>query len=247
MTNEALIAAAAIIFLAFFVRGISGFGSATIAVPLLAHFVTLKVAVPLLLIHDLLATAATISVDRQAVDKREVIALLPPAIVGAIVGVTLLVSLPAQPLLAALGVLVIVFGARTLVNPQSGGRVSRLWAVPAGLTGGALGGAFGSGAATPPMIYLTHRLTDKSRVRGTFSAFAVFDYLFRAVIFAATGLFASAELRTAIMITLPAMMLGLYAGNKLHGRISTEQSYKAIGALLIVSGISLIWKAAHST
>jgi uncharacterized membrane protein YfcA len=38
-----LIASSVIVLLAFFVRGISGFGSATIAIPLLAHFIALKV------------------------------------------------------------------------------------------------------------------------------------------------------------------------------------------------------------
>lgn len=238
-----LIASSIIVFLAFFVRGISGFGSATIAIPLLAHFIALKVAVPLLLIHDLLSTLATVSIDRRAIDKSEIIALLPPSIVGVIIGVTLLVTVPAQPLLATLGVLVIVFGIRTLINPQGDKRISRLWSIPAGLAGGALGGAFGSGAATPYMIYLTHRLADKSRVRGTFSGFAIFDYTFRVIIFAVTGLLLSGDLYVLLAVTLPAMMLGLYLGNKLHGRISTGQAYKVIGALLVVSGLSLLWKA----
>ena len=243
MTAEALIGASAIVFLAFFVRGISGFGSATIAIPLLAHFIALKLAVPLLLIHDLLSTLATVSIDRRAIDKSEIVALLPPSIIGVIFGVTLLVTLPAQPLLATLGALVIVFGIRTLINPQGSRPISRLWSVPAGLAGGALGGAFGSGAATPYMIYLTHRLADKSRVRGTFSAFAIFDYTLRVITFAVTGLLLSHELFVLVSVTLPGMMMGLYLGNKLHGRISSEQAFKVIGTLLIVSGLSLLWKA----
>lgn len=243
MSAEALIGASLIVFLAFFVRGISGFGSATIAIPLLAHFIALKLAVPLLLIHDLLSTLATVSIDRRAIDKSEIVALLPPAVVGVIIGVTLLVTLPVQPLLATLGALVIVFGIRTLLDPQGRAPISRLWAVPAGLAGGALGGAFGSGAATPYMIYLTHRLADKSRVRGTFSGFAILDYTFRVITFAVTGLLLSNELFVLVSVTLPALMLGLYLGNKLHGRISTQRALQVIGSLLIVSGLSLLWKA----
>lgn len=243
MTTEIFVAASVIVFFAFFVRGLSGFGSATIAIPLLAHFIALKLAVPLLLIHDLLSTIATVSIDRRAIDKSEIYALLPPSIVGVIIGVTLLVSLPAQPLLAMLGTIVIVFGVRTLLNPQGNQPVSRIWAVPSGLAGGALGGAFGSGAATAYMIYLTHRLSDKSRVRGTFSAFAIIDYSFRVVTFAVTGLLLSYDLLLLTVVTLPAMILGLYLGNKLHGRVSDAQARVAVGALLVVSGVSLVWKA----
>jgi uncharacterized membrane protein YfcA len=240
---EAPIAASLIVFLAFFVRGVSGFGSATIAIPLLVHFIALQLAVPLLLIHDLVATLATISVDRRAIDKNEVLWLLPPSLAGVLIGATLLVTLPAQPLLGILGAAVIVFGVRTILSPHGSKPVTRWWAIPAGLTGGALGGAFGSGAATPSMIYLTHRLADKSRVRGTFSAFAIFDYSLRVIVFAAMGLLLNADVAGLLAVTLPAMMLGLYLGNKLHGSISDRQASRVIGTLLIVSGLSLLWKA----
>lgn len=243
MTVETFLAASVIVFFAFFVRGLSGFGSATIAIPLLAHFIALKLAVPLLLVHDLISTIASVSIDRRSIEKREIYALLPPSIAGVIVGVTLLVSLPAQPLLAMLGAIVIFFGVRTLLNPQGNKPVSRLWSVPAGFAGGALGGAFGSGAATAYMIYLTHRLADKSRVRGTFSAFAIIDYSFRVITFAVTGLLLSRDLLVLAAVTLPAMGLGLYVGNKLHGRVSDSQARMAVGALLVVSGLSLLWKA----
>jgi len=39
------------------------------------------------------------------------------------------------------------------------------------------------------------------------------------------------------------MALGLYVGNRLHGRISSERALKVIGALLVVSGLALLWKA----
>jgi len=243
LSAEALAASSVIVFLAFFVRGVSGFGSATIAIPLLVQLIELKLAVPLLLIHDLLSTIATVSIDRRAVDRSEILRLLPPSVAGVIFGVTLLVMLPAAPLLATLGALVVAFGARTFVSPQAGGPVSRLWALPAGFAGGALGGAFGSGAATPTMIYLTRRLADKSRVRGTFSAFAIIDYCFRVITFAVTGLLLNKALIVLVAVTLPAMALGFYLGNRLHGRISSERAFRVIGALLVVSGFALLWKA----
>lgn len=243
MSAAELAAASAVVFLAFFARGVSGFGSATVAIPLLVHVIPLKVAVPLLLVHDLLSTAATAHIDRRAVVKSEILALLPFSMLGVIFGVTLLLALPATPLLAALGALVIVFGVRTIANPQGRRHIARGWCVPAGLIGGALGGAFGIGAATPTMIYLSHRLADKHAVRGTFAAFGLFDYAYRLVVFAVTGLLLSRELLVAVLATLPAMALGMYLGNRLHGRISGERAFQVIGGLLVASGASLLWKA----
>lgn len=232
----------AVVFFAFFVRGVSGFGSATIAIPLLAHAVPLRLAVPLLLVLDFMATLATLRIDRQLVDKSEVRRLLPFSMVGVLLGATLLIQLPPELLLGALGLLVLFFGARTLINPAGNGLISRFWAAPAGMAGGILGGMFGSGAATPYMIYLTHRLREKRSVRATFSGFAIFDYGFRLITFIATGLLLQIPIGVLLLVSVPAMVLGQYFGNAIHHRISNEQALRVIGLLLLGTGLSLLWK-----
>src|SRR6185312_4157960 len=52
MTAGDLLAIGAIVFGAFVARGVTGFGSATLAVPMLVHFIPLRTAVPLLLVLD---------------------------------------------------------------------------------------------------------------------------------------------------------------------------------------------------
>jgi uncharacterized membrane protein YfcA len=209
---------------------------------LLAHVIALPLAVPLLLLLDFVSTLATMRIDRAMVDKREVRRLIPYAIIGVVIGATLLVRLSPVFLLTGLGVLVIFFGARTLANPSADKPVSHHWAAPAGLTGGIFGGMFGSGAATPYVIYLTHRLRDKRRVRATFSGFAFFDYGFRIVAFIVTGVLLQPALGVLLAIGLPALAAGQYIGNRIHHRISNEQALRVIGVLLIASGLSLLAK-----
>ena len=231
-----------VVFFAFFVRGVSGFGSATIAIPLMVHVVPLKLAVPLLLVLDFLATLATIRIDREHVNKTEVKRLIPWAIAGVITGALLLVRLPPEILLTGLGVLVVIFGIRTLLKPAGDSPVSPWWALPAGFTGGFFGGMFGSGAATPYMIYLTHRLGDKRAVRATFSGFAFFDYGFRLLTFLFTGLLLQWALGIVLAVSVPAMAAGLYLGNRVHHRISNERALQVIGVMLVLSGLSLVIK-----
>lgn len=242
MDTAAAAVVGAVVLFAFFVRGVTGFGSATLAIPLMVHVVPLKLAVPLLLVLDFLSTLATMRIDRSQIDKTEVRRLIPWAMIGVITGALLLTRLPPEYLLIGLGVLVIVFGIRTLLSPVGDQPVSSLWAIPAGLTGGIFGGMFGSGAATPYMIYLTHRLREKRAVRATFSGFAFFDYGFRLLTFLLTGLLLQWALGVALVISVPAMALGLYLGNKVHNRISNAQALRAIGVLLIFSGFSLFAK-----
>lgn len=242
LSPEAAALVGAVVFFAFFVRGVSGFGSATIAIPLMVHVVPLKLAVPLLLVLDFLATLATIRIDREHVNKTEVKRLIPWAMIGVITGALLLVRLPPEILLTGLGVLVIIFGIRTLLKPVGDQPVSQWWSVPAGFTGGFFGGMFGSGAATPYMIYLTHRLGDKRNVRATFSGFAFFDYGFRLLTFLFTGLLLQWALGIVLAISVPAMAAGLYIGNRIHHRISNERALQVIGVMLVLSGLSLVVK-----
>ena len=233
---------AAVVFFAFFVRSVSGFGSATIAIPLLAHVVPMRLAVPLLLLLDFVSTVATMRIDRALVDRTEVRRLIPFAVAGVVVGASLLVRLPAAYLLSGLGVLVMIFGVRTLIRPSEDEPVSAYWAAPAGFAGGVFGGMFGSGAATPYVVYLTHRLRDKRKVRATFAGFAFFDYGFRIIAFIVTGVLLQLSLVTLLAIGIPAMAIGQYLGNRVHHQISNEQALRVIGVLLILSGISLLAK-----
>lgn len=238
-----MLATGAIVFAAFLARGVTGFGSATVAVPLLVHVIALQVAVPLLLVLDFASSIVLVRVDRSRVERSEVAWMLPFAMTGVLLGVVLLVKLPVAWLLGALGILVILFGVRALAGQAAHGAVSRAWVMPAGLAGGTLGGLFGSGAATPFMIYLTHRLSDRTQVRATFSAFAFFDYGFRLIVFAAAGLLFTAGFTEAAAVGLPAMAAGLAAGHRIHGRISDAAATRAIGVLLVLGGVLLLAKS----
>jgi uncharacterized membrane protein YfcA len=213
-----------------------------IAVPLLAHFLPLQFVVPFVLVLDFTASIALGGKTRDQIDWNELKPLLPFGAAGVLLGVTLLIRMPREPLLIGLGIFVLIFGARTLLNIHGEKPISRLWAVPAGLTGGTVGALFGTGGP-PYIIYLSHRLKDKTKLRATFSGLFTLEGGLRVVTFLATGLLLQGGMLTALLAALPIMALGLYLGHRVHLGISSRQMLKLIGALLIGSGASLIWKA----
>ena len=227
---------------AYFIRGISGFGSGLIAVPLLAHFLPLTFVVPLILVTDFLASLALGTHTRKHARWDEVKPLVPFSILGVLVGTTLLVSLPKAPLLATLGVFVLLFGARSVLNLHGTRTVSRRWAMPAGLAGGAIGALFGTGGP-PYVIYLNHRLHDKGELRATFSGLFLIEGGLRIVVFLVAGLLLNPELLLAILVVLPLEALGLFLGNRVHIGLSAAQMQRILGILLLVSGTSLLWRA----
>ena len=227
---------------AYFIRGISGFGSGLIAVPLLAHFLPLTFVVPVILVTDFLASLALGTHTRKHARWDEVKPLLPFSILGVLAGTTLLVSLPKAPLLATLGVFVLLFGARSVLNLHGTRTVSRRWAMPAGLVGGAIGALFGTGGP-PYVIYLNHRLHDKGELRATFSGLFLIEGGLRIIVFLVAGLLLDPELLLAILAVLPLEALGLFLGNRVHIGLSAAQMQRILGILLLVSGTSLLWRA----
>jgi hypothetical protein len=240
MTTLAIVLA--IILMAYFIRGITGFGSGLIAVPLLAHLLPLQFVVPLCLMLDFSASLVLSRHGRRQVRWDEIRPLLPFTVIGIVLGALLLLNLPREPLLTSLGLFVMLFGLRYVFNIHGDRIVSRLWAMPAGLLGGMIGALFGTGGP-PYVIYLTHRLRDKSELRATFSGLFLLEGALRILTFIAAGLLLQAQLFTTILSAIPVMAAGLYLGNKVHVGISQRQLILLIGLLLVVSGGSLLWRA----
>lgn len=210
--------------------------------PLLAHFLPLQFVVPFVLTLDFSASLALGGKTRKHINWSELKPLMPFGATGVILGVTLLINAPRAPLLIGLGIIVLIFGIRTLLNTHGETIISRWWAIPAGLTGGTVSALFGTGGP-PYIIYLSHRLKDKAELRATFSGLFTLEGGLRIVAFLATGLLLQKGILIATLTALPVMALGLYLGHRAHIGVSNAQMLKLVGILLIASSISLIWKA----
>jgi uncharacterized membrane protein YfcA len=130
---------------------------------------------------------------------------------------------------------------RNALGVQPHGQISALWAVPTGLIGSGAGALFGT-SAPPYIIYLTHRLEDKTAVRATFSWLFVLDGGFRLILFVAAGLLLERQTQIAIAMGLVPMIAGLYIGNRVHLNITRERMLQVIGWILVGAGASLILK-----
>ena len=75
-----------ILMSAFFIRGITGFGSALISVPLLALSQPLQFAVPLVLALDFTASLVLGGLNQKQANWGEIKILLPFGMIGACVG-----------------------------------------------------------------------------------------------------------------------------------------------------------------
>jgi hypothetical protein len=238
-------AMAAILLAAYFIRGITGFGSGLLAVPLLALFLPLQFVVPLVLLLDFTASLVIGGLHFKRVQWNEIGVLIPFSVVGVGLGTSLLVNLPQAPMLIALAAFVLIFAVRSVLNIHGDKPASRAWAIPASLTGGTVGGLFGTGGP-PYVIYLTHRIRDKGELRATLSALFFAEGLTRIASFLIVGLLMTARVWGTYLIALPLVLGALYLGGRAHVGLDPTQMTRLVGVLLLVSSVSLLFKALNA-
>lgn len=235
-----LLAALAVVGVAYVVRGIAGFGSGLIATPLLLLMLPLTLVVPLVVILDYAASAVQGIRDRRDIEWREIIRVLPTAVVGVVVAFWLFRVVDSQWLVKALAVLLIGIAINQLRSDGNGRCISTLWALPAGALGGLVGTLFGTGGPFY-VAYLHGRQLDKVAFRATFSTIFLLDGVNRIVSYALSG-FLDERFFQVLFWLVPMMVLGIFIGRHLHADISQTTFRRGISVLLIFSGTILLFK-----
>ena len=232
--------AASILFVAYLVRGISGFGSGLISIPLLALMLPLTIVVPLVGLLDYLASTSHGLHHRKSIQWRDILPLLPFTLIGVITALYLFKTLDAELLRTILGGFIILYAFYSLLSSGPGFKGSRRWAAPAGAFGGLIGTLFGTGGPFY-VIYLRLRQLDKTAFRATAATIFLIDGSSRIVGYFLSGFY---ELDTMILLAaaLPVMVIAMYVGGHIHTNISQQTFQQGIGVLLIGSGMALLWQ-----
>jgi uncharacterized membrane protein YfcA len=234
-----LIVVGLVVFAGYMIFGVTGFGASPITIPVLVHVLPLTFVLALAAILDLGSALVLGFHTRREAGVRELVALVPFTLVGLTLGVTLLVHLPRNTTLVALGLFVCVYALYVMFRRDAVRRLSRGWAAPAGIAGGVIGALFGMGGP-PYVIYITGRVAEPAAQRATISQMVILNVGLRVVAFALAGLLASRALWVAVGVLLPVAWAGVWAGNRVHVRLAPTVIARIIGAVLFIAGVTLI-------
>jgi len=238
-----LVAVGLIVTLGYTVYGFTGFGASIVAVPLLAHFLPLRFAVPMMLVFDLLAGFLLSLKNRGHVDRGELLRLLPFLLTGMVIGAALLAKAPDRWLLVVLGGFVFGYASLNLLRRSNPALISTKWAIPAGVAGGVFTALYGTGGPIYTM-YLARRLADKSVLRATIGTLILIAALARLVLFTASGFYSQRGLLPLAFSLVPCALAGYLAGSHLHVRLPARRVAQGIWLLLVAAGASLLWRGA---
>jgi uncharacterized membrane protein YfcA len=227
-----------VVFLAYWVRGMAGFGSGLIAVPLLTLMWPVTLVVPVVVALDYLGSASQGIGNVDQVAWPEQLVLIPFMVVGVAAGLWLLYAVSTALLAKVLGGFVIAYAIyQMLPLPELHG--SRAAATYCGFLGGLVGTLFGTGGPFY-VIYLNLRGLERSVFRATFAMNFLIDGGVRLAAFIAAGLYH--QTLGYLLAAVPIAGAGLYVGGRIQTGLSQRAFQLVIRVLLLTSGLALLLK-----
>ena len=242
LTINELVLCIVIIFIAYVIKGLSGFGSGLVAIPLLAFFLPLPFIVPVLALVSYTGTVYQSFTYRRDVMWRDLLPLLPFSLAGITIALWLLVNTNVTVLTLMLGIFIFGYAVYSLL-PHEIKSGSRWWAVLAGSFAGLIGALFGTGGPFY-VLYLKMRQVTKQQFRATITMIFLVDGGARIFGYAYSGLFTEKTV-TLSLVLLPILFLAMYVGQHLHIKINDHRFNQVVSVLLLVSGLSLAIKSAY--
>lgn len=232
-----------VVFIASLVRSVFGFGEALIAVPLLALFLPIQIAVPLAVLISVAIAAVVLVQDWRKIHLRSTAWLLVPTLAGIPVGIWLLRAAHQNLLKAALASVILLFAGYSLFGRRalSLERDSRPWLLGCGFLAGVLGGAYGMNGP-PLVVYGAMRRWSPQHFRATLQAYFLPASATAVVGYALSGLWTRPVTHyflVSLIAAIPATLLGGVINRRLRGDAFLRYVY--IG--LICIGIGLLVQA----
>ncbi|MGD9949658.1 MAG: sulfite exporter TauE/SafE family protein [Desulfobulbus sp.] len=227
-----------IFFLAGGVQGLTGFGGALVAIPLLSLIMDVKQAVPLAILNGLVVTTTLVYTLRHLLDWRKILPLLAGSVPGILLGAAFLKQADPVVISRLLGVVLIAISLLNLrftpkpINPP------RIWGYIAGFFSGAINATVGAGGP-PAIIYTTLHNWKKDEIRATLTGFFVINGYVTAMVHAGNGIITDSTLHF-FALTSSFVLLGTLIGSRIGDRIPRSTYLRIIYLLLAFLGLMLL-------
>jgi len=223
------------------VNGLTGFGTAITALGIWVHAIPPTAAASLAIICSTVSQLQTLHLIWRAIDWKRVLFFVVPGLVGVPIGTWLLPHIDPRLFKLGVGFFLVVYPGYVLMRRR---HVASAWGgKPAdgvvGFGGGVLGGLTGLSGVFP-VIWTDVRGWSKEQRRSVLQVFNIAILSFALVSHAASGLL-TRQVALEAAIVLPATIGGAWFGAFLYHRLADRGYQRAVMALLLISGVTLIW------
>ena len=226
---------------AYFIKGLCGFANTLVFTSLLSFGASNANISPIDLLLGYPSNLILTWKNRKSLALQVCLPLAALVLAGSIPGAFLLKNVDARAIKLLFGVVVVALGAEMLSREYSKKKVrsSKIVLVVIGVTAGVLCGLFGVGALLA--AYVSRVTEDGSSFKANISAVFIVENTFRIVLYSILGLLTPDTVKSVLLL-IPFALLGLFAGMKCSSHMDEKLIRKITSILLVLSGISLIWK-----
>jgi uncharacterized membrane protein YfcA len=226
-----------------FVSGFSGFAIGLVVSGVWLHIITPIQTAALIAGYGLLTQGYGILKLRQALNWRSIWPLSLGTTIGIPIGVLLLTYIKPAYLRLGVGVLLVLYAIYSLARPAfKPMKIGAATDIGIGFVNGLVGGVTGLGGVVST-ISCQWRGWTRDAQRAVFQPVLFAAFVVISISLAVTGAF-TAETIKLYGLGLPLMLVGIWSGFKLYGKIDDEMFRKVVLILILLAGLSLIVPAA---
>jgi hypothetical protein len=236
LSTGGIVVAVVAVFAGAVLRGFTGFGFALAAVPALTLVFDPVLAVPAMLLLQMLATFQSLPAAHRSIHWPALAWLVAGAVIGMPAGTALLATLPADIMRLLIGLVMLAAVAML----WRGFRFAHMPGVPARLGVGALSGVLSGAAALPGPPVIVFFLASPATAavsRASLLAYFLFTAIGSMGFALAADLVGWATVVLALLLA-PALILGNWVGEKLFQR-AAGGGYRPV-ALAVLLAIGLV-------
>jgi uncharacterized membrane protein YfcA len=230
-------------FLGGFTSGLTGFAAGLVVSGVWLHVLTPLQTAVLIAAYGVVNQAYGIWKVRHALRWRRILPFVVGGALGVPLGAYVLAYIDPAHLRVGVGVMLILYSAYNLARPTLKPVTSNAPTdVAVGLLNGLLGGLTGLGGVIST-VWVQLGGGPKDAQRAVFQPVLFLTMTMATLTFAASGYLLNFDILKLFLVGLPALLLGLWIGVRLYGRLDDAAFRKAILILLLVSGLSLVLPA----
>lgn len=228
------------VLFAGFLQTITGFGYALAAVPLLMFFLSPKDAVMLVLITGVFLKALMIVRTRADGDFRAIMPLFFASVIGALPGSYVLKVVSDETAKIFVGVILVIAAFAMARECHVEFKRPKLVEGLVGMISGFLGST--TSFSGPPIVFymLNDNSANKESIRANLARFFVLGNIVSIVLGYYFGTLHLAALTTDILISLPALVIGFWLGDKMFNRMDAAVFRRLALWVICLSGLASV-------
>jgi len=227
-----------IFFVSAFLRSALGFGDALLAMPLLVLLIDIYTATPLVAFAATTIAITLLWLDKYFIKVLDAFRFIIAAVIGIMIGIWMLNNVGEVYIQRFLGAILIFISIYDLWKPRLFTIKSLNWEYLFGLISGILGGAYNT-KGPPIIIYGALKKWPVKEFRSKLQAYS-FPVGITVLFGHGIGGLWNLDIIKMYFFVLPAILLGIWAGNKLHKSLNPQKYSKLFYFALMTLGVIMI-------